>query len=569
MPWTIYRYILKELLKLMAISSLVLVTMISFAAAIKPMSEGLLGAGAMLKFVGYSAPTMLGFVLPFAGAFASTLVFIRMASDNEVLACSASGISYAKVLAPVAALGLVLTMSLFYLSNFVVPGFYRAAAETLESDMLSVLVTQLNQNRPFTEIDGYVIYADSAIQKPIPADTQEDIQKSAPPGTAATKYIRLEGVAVGELDENNVVRADSTAREANILLFQGPQGSFVTLKLIEAMRYQPDVGELEYSQSLPIGPIDIPSPFGDDPKFFSWPQLRTLYDEPDRFKDVREAKMELAKQVAVAELRTSIRQDMKDNNGQTGVVLSAYNQGYLIKSPSVRTIRGALVLKSAPGRPITIEYPVGTAQHPYDGPVQRRIEAVSGRIAIDAPSENQPGIEPTASIELSEVRLFKVPGTEPITEKLTHPLPPLAWQNPVIDPETENKPISDLLAAAGPHLTLSKNVEIAKAGLDRNLLKLNRKIIAQLHERAASAITCLILLVFGAVLAIHLKGQMPLVVFIWSFLLAIVSILVITMGQELAIAKPSTVVSGLAFLWSSNIGLALLTLVVYKKLARN
>ncbi len=569
MPWTIYRYILKELLKLMAISSLVLVTMISFAAAIKPMSDGLLGAGAMLKFVGYSAPTMLGFVLPFAGAFASTLVFIRMASDNEVLACSASGISYAKVLAPVAALGLVLTMGLFYLSNFVVPGFYRAAAETLESDMLSVLVTQLNQNRPFTEIEGYVIYADSAIQKPISPDQRKAIQKDAPADIIATKYIRLEGVAVGELDEQDIVRADSTAREANILLFQGPEGSFVTLKLIEAMRYQPDVGELEYSQSLPIGPIDIPSPFGDDPKFFSWPQLRKLYQEPDRFGDVHDAKMELARQVAVAELRTSIRKDMRANSGQTGVVLSGSRQGYRIMSPSVRTVRGAIVLKSMPDRPITIEYPVGTEQHPYDGPVLRRIEAVSGLISIESPDERQPGIEPTASIELGEVRVFRVPGAEPITEKLTDTLPPMVWQNPVIDPETASKPIDDLLTAAGQHLTLSKNVEAARLGLDRNIQKLGRKIIAQLHERAASAITCLILLVFGSVLAIHLKGQMPLVVFFWSFLLAVVSIIVINTGQTLAIAKQSTVVSGLAVLWAGNIGLALITFMVYKKLARN
>lgn len=171
MPWTIYRYILRELIKLMALSAVVMVTMISFAAAIKPMSEGLLGAGSMLKFVGYSSPTMLSFVLPFAGAFASTFIFIRMASDNEILACSASGMSYARILAPVAALGLCLTMGLFYLSNFVVPGFYRAAAETLESDLMTVLVNQLNQNRPFTEIDGYVLYADNATQMPAPKRT--------------------------------------------------------------------------------------------------------------------------------------------------------------------------------------------------------------------------------------------------------------------------------------------------------------------------------------------------------------------------------------------------------------
>jgi lipopolysaccharide export system permease protein len=558
MPWTIYRYILKELLKLMALASLVLVTMISFAAAIKPMSDGLLGAGAMLKFVGYSAPTMLGFVLPFAGAFASTLVFIRMAADNEVLACSASGISYAKVLAPVAALGLVLTMGLFYLSNFVVPSFYRAAAETLESDMMTVLVTQLNQNRPFTEIDGYVLYADSAVQLPVPPNTR-----------GATKYIKLTGVAVGELDEQDRVRADSTAKEANILLYQGPEGSFVTLKLLEAMRYQPDIGELEYSKSLPIGPIQMPSPFGDDPKFLSWPQLRKLYQDPDRFADVREAKIELAREVAVAELRTSIRKQMKIDRGQAGVVLSGYRQSYRITSPTVRTVRGVIILKSAPGKPITVQYPVNSVKHPYQGPVLRRIEAISGRIAIDPPNQGQPGIEPKASIELAEIRMFKMPGTEPITEKLTDTLPPMGWQTPVIDPQIKGKPIGELMAVASHHFTRSKNVDYARESLDKSIQKLNRKIISQLHERAASAITCLILLVFGSILAIHLKGQMPLVVFFWSFLLAVVSIIVIHTGQNLAVTQRASVVSGLAILWAGNIGLALITFMVYRQVARN
>ncbi len=568
MPWTIYRYILKELLKLMALSALVLVTLISFAAAIKPMSDGLLGAGAMLKFVGYSAPTMLGFVLPFAGAFASTLVFIRMAADNEVLACSASGISYAKVLAPVAALGLVLTMGLFYLSNFVVPGFYRAAAETLESDLMTVLVTQLNQNRPFTEIDGFVLYADSAVQLPVPS-WDPDAAKYIPLAGNATKYIKLTGAAVGELDAQGIVQTDSTAREANILLFQGDTGSFVTIKLLQAMRYEAETGDLFYNESLEIGPWPLSNPFGDSPKFQSWPQLRELYRNPEGFGDVHEAKVQLAREVAVAELRISIREQMKIDRGKVGVVLSGYRQGYRITSPSVRTLRGTLVLKSTPGQPIIIEYPVNSVKHPYDGPVQRRIEAMSGRITIKPPDQRQPGLKPSALIELTEVRIFKVPSTVPTTETLTHILTPMSWQTPVIDPDLKDKPISELMAAAEHHFARSKNVDDARDSLDTSILKLRRKIISQLHERAASAITCLILLVFGSILAIHLKGQMPLVVFFWSFLLAIVSIIIIHTGQNLAIAKQATVISGLAILWTGNIGLTLTTFIVYRRVARN
>lgn len=547
MPWTLYKYILRELIKLMAVSVAVLVAMISFAAAIKPMSDGLLSPAAMLKFVGYSAPTMLGFALPFAGAFASTLVFTRMAADNEVLACSASGLSYARILAPVAALGLVLTMGLFYLSNFVVPGFYRMASQTLETDMMSIMVTQLNQNRPFKEIPGYVLYADNAVQMP------------APPETGATRFIQLTGVAVGELDELDRVRADSTAKIANILLFQDDQGSRVTLKLLEAMRYRADVGELEYINSLPIGPETIPSLFDDDPKFRSWPELRQLDREPERYDEVREAKGELAREVAAAELRTSIREYLKANHGRDGVVLRGSLQDYLIHSPSVRTVDGALRLESRPGRPVTIQYPA-------EGPFQRRIEAESGSIEID-PGKRE--LQPSASIELRQVRIFRVPGTEPMTETPAYTQPGLGWPTPLIDEDIESQPLSALQSVAGIHYGKSRNVDIAGKELEKSILKLGRKIISQLHERAASALTCLMLLVFGAVLAMQLKGHMPLVVFFWSFMLAIVSIIIINTGQNLASSTKVTVSAGLTVLWAGNVGMALAIFIVYRRLARN
>ena len=94
MPWTLYWYILRDLLKLLALATAVLVLVISAAVAIKPLSDGLLGPVALVKFILYTMPTTLQFALPFGAAFASTIVFNRMAADNEIVACSASGMSY-------------------------------------------------------------------------------------------------------------------------------------------------------------------------------------------------------------------------------------------------------------------------------------------------------------------------------------------------------------------------------------------------------------------------------------------------------------------------------------------
>mgnify|MGYP002626823928 CR=1 FL=1 len=90
MPFTLYRYMLWELLRLMAIATVVLIQVMSIAASIKPLSEGIFDGPTYIRFVFYMMPSMLEFALPFAGAFAATLLYCRMTNDNEILACTAS-----------------------------------------------------------------------------------------------------------------------------------------------------------------------------------------------------------------------------------------------------------------------------------------------------------------------------------------------------------------------------------------------------------------------------------------------------------------------------------------------
>ena len=59
MPLTLYWYILRDLLKLLITSTLVLVIVMSFGFAIKPISDGLLGPWQLVKVIGYTMPGML------------------------------------------------------------------------------------------------------------------------------------------------------------------------------------------------------------------------------------------------------------------------------------------------------------------------------------------------------------------------------------------------------------------------------------------------------------------------------------------------------------------------------
>ncbi|QYU70390.1 hypothetical protein J4558_09855 [Leptolyngbya sp. 15MV] len=59
LPWTIWRYLLAELWRLLLLSTAILVLVISFAATAKPLMDGKLSAWTALKFMLYAVPPML------------------------------------------------------------------------------------------------------------------------------------------------------------------------------------------------------------------------------------------------------------------------------------------------------------------------------------------------------------------------------------------------------------------------------------------------------------------------------------------------------------------------------
>lgn len=557
MPWTLYRYILRELLKLLVLTTVVLVTVISFAAAIKPMSEGLLGPAALAKFVGYSAPTMLAFALPFAGAFAATLVFLRMASDNEIVACSASGLSYFSILLPVIGLGLALTMGMFYLSNFVIPTFYRAAAQTVETDLMTVLVSELNQNRPFTRLEDTVLYADTAVQRDPPVLEDAPLQPS--------KLIELTGVAVGQLDEQGRLRSDTTAQRANVLLFYGETQSWVTIRLRNVMYYDPAEGGLGFTELLDLPPVRLPSPFQDSPKFMSWPQLRELRNHPDRYHEVRIYKRELAQALAAERLRQELRGTlMHSERRQVTLAGARPNDRYTISAPVARVVDGTFALEGRDEEPVMIAYRSPNLP-------DRRYEAASASLQV-VPGEAE--IEPSVRVALHQVRVYDARLPAQFSERPELELPRMVWPRTLLPEDYEALSTNEVFVLADQALAAASNGRrapaLARAArlLSDQITDLARKVFAQLHERAASAVACLLLLVLGAVLSLHLKGQMPLVVYFWSFLMAILTIILIHTGENMAGGSRFPMFMGLGVLWSGNVGLAVVAGWVYCRMAR-
>jgi len=603
LPRTLYLYILRELLKVMVLTTAVLVTVMSFGAAIKPLSDGLLEPLTLVKFVLFTMPTVLGFALPFAGAFSATVVYSRLASDNEILACCAGGLSYRRVLMPVAGLGAILMVAMLLLSNTVVPGFWKAAKKTVEGDVLALLVGQLNQDKPYSFGDeGLVLYAQSAAIGEKPASDQLG-------GLIPEQRIDLFGVVFGRMgNATGQVESDTTARRATAILARDPisQRAYVLLTLIEPVHFnaQADQVRVEYFQAEHVSPppIYLANPVDDEAVFFSLPQLAQLRRNPESYDLVKIAMGDLRSAIGRQQLRLDITRQITQNQaGQDYITLQGgleYTY-YRISAPIIREEQGRLILEAAQDEFITVEVYDNAA---LSGGWRSGFEAAQGQIRIA--TDELSGF-PEALLSLQGVGFYsdEAAWKQREVRRFFDTLPPefflRRWLS--LSEERPNNKTNHTFGAMGqvdagdntglesmtpdelgqiaklPEFHASVEVREARQLLAYQIMLLTLNISGQIQSRMATAVACPLLLLLGGVLSIRLKGRSTLVVFFWSFLLALTTLLMIYTGLNLSNDLTAEHLNGatnyshfvgLAILWGGNLSVLILIGRIYCKIAR-
>ncbi|MDY7109174.1 MAG: LptF/LptG family permease, partial [Planctomycetota bacterium] len=215
MPRLLYRYMLWDLIRVALLTTAVLVTVIAFGAAIKPLAkEALLTAGQTAKYIILAIVPMLQFALPFAAGFAGTMSLHRMVEDNEIVAASVSGISYRRLLLPVLALGLALMLVMILLTQWVIPRFWGLLERAVAQDVTRLFQASIERGEPF-QLGDLQIWADRLIVDPEPEDTEAD-----------TRLI-LFRVAAAVLDDDGRVDEDVTANQAVVDIYRRPGATYV------------------------------------------------------------------------------------------------------------------------------------------------------------------------------------------------------------------------------------------------------------------------------------------------------------------------------------------------------
>lgn len=568
-PILIWRFITADVWRLLLLTAAVLVTVLSFAGAVRLLAEGRLGPLETLRLMLLFMPPMLQYALPFAAGFGATLAYHRWCSDNEVTACFAAGVGHRSLLMPVAISGVVLGAVIFGLQNEIIPRFLRSIEQLITRDAARYIIGSI-ERKDAVKLGNTHIYADLVRRVPRTGTAGKD--------ESAYEQLYMKRLMVVTLDKAGQIEMEISAEEADVWLVRetvvpsvGTDGSIggdtITRVIIKPRGVRArTIGKQGSDVEYTLMSYVIPNAFNDDPKFLTWNELEELKVSPDRINFIESRRRVLAANLIErrttsaidAALRSTGEVNLLDRDGQPmtlrgGSIAWDLNGKHWAISPSagpastvelVRTLEsGRMVVQSAESAWLR------TAVTPTspDEPVSLVIQLTGVRTGAGERS-------PSASLGTGgSLRSFTLDGVS------------LAQSQA---PALRDQPSAELLALASEHLAPLKDgddfVEKPAKDLRRRLLDLRREIQSKQHERLASSAACCVMIITGAVMALRLRSRLPLTVYLWAFFPALFAVITISAGQQTTHHNGPW---GLLVLWGGVASLVVYTVMQYRKVA--
>lgn len=547
-PVTLWRHITTDLLKLLLLTTVVLVCVISFAITIKPLADGELSPLDAISFMLFACVPMLAYALPFAAGFAATLVFHRMSQDNELLASHAGGVSHRRILAPALFTGVLLAVVVGLMSDQVIPRFLRNMERLITEDVARLMISRLGQGET-VEFGGNMIYADSA--------QSLDPMELNPPLPDAENVIVLRRAAFANLDRENRMEGGGTAERAYIVVYRDGEidrgaGSVVTL-VAENASVWGDYGSGEsgkHQQSFAV-----PGAFRDDPKFWSFGELRDLKKNPKSIAQVGHWHKRLAFRASAVAMLEDVNRNLRAS-GEAQLPMSS-GDTLVIRAGGLGPIDWLT-------RPIfgVGDQPVVVERVSRAGSVTR-YTAETATIETDRVDELAAQFV-TARINLEEVTTSTGSG-EAVQGKRKSQTITGALANEDLVIGYSEMSLDELLAETNYGAEgIPRAVSDAQWNGKSREQTLQREIVSKTHQRVAMSAACLVMVLVGATVAMKLREALPLTVYLWAFFPALGCVLVISTGEQLA--QQSGFI-GLAIMWGSVLGLLGYAIATYKQVA--
>lgn len=561
MPWTLWRYTLVELLRTVFMATAVLVSVIAFAAAIKPLAEGALSPLGAVKFMALAVPPMLAYALPFSAGFGAALVYHRMAQDNEVIASHSGGISHRALLVPAAVCALFLGGSLSALNEWVIPRFLHSMERMITLDVAQMMIRQIGRGQS-AELGEVMIHADRIDEVPAPADSW-----------ASEMFVMYEVAAV-ELGEDRTVQSDVTVNKAWLGIGSDPAnpGKTAAKILLEDGVGSPASGGLRQIDTLRLRTITIPDAFEEDPKYLTFTELRALAKNPDEIGFIDQRRQRLAE--AIAEVRVEDRLTREvESAGRLTLIAEGDRRYEITATELLRGLGGSWRVESGNDEVRVRRYePDESGQMVPTTDYAREvwIRLVPRESVTDDSLWNQSGPEERRlrfALQLIDVRTERPGGA--VAERTRRDFRGLRLMSDPLEALTERSS-AELLEEVGAMTDAgeaTQRIDTIAEETEWLTSKLLREIASKQQERLAMSCAAGTMLMLGTITALRHRDSLPLVVYLWSFFPALAMVLLISSGQQYAHSE--SVPAGVAVLWSGVAGGLALSIVEFTKLARH
>lgn len=528
----LHRYIFRELFKVFLLALVGLTLILSLGGILRPVQEYGVGPRQVLSLMSYFLPITLTFVLPMAALFASALVYGRFASDNELDACRASGVSMMTLVYPGLTLAIVVAIANLILSFHMLPYFVHLAEKSLQGDAKQILFRNL-QRRGHYKIDTdepWLIYADEVHMD---SDT-------------------LIGVVVAGV-KDGVIDTIRTAERATVKFY--PRDTFNEVQISAIKMVQIGAGDAgAFSAEQGVINTEFGSLLADSINFKKINEMKKIRADLMLFRPVEKLAQDTYAQFTTELLAQEMKAKIAEGPNSyyrlySGEKLIDFHADTIVPHDEEVRLEGHVVViesaADASGSSITLE--------PTKGSLHIEGDKLAPTLTMDLRNVSDKGSDELMMrhtvrglIRPNRTDIRKIFATEDVLDSLS-----LASGSGILK--------------EGPSQELSKRIE----GLENKKQKTILQIRAEIHTRLVFGIGCVPMILIGIGLGIIKKGGHLLTAFGVSCIPAAVLIVCIIGGRQVMQNTDVTIVSGVALVWSGLVFLLILAGEIYHRLMKN
>ncbi len=522
----LHRYVFRELLRIFILTTIALTLILSLGSILRPIQKYGVGPEQIVRLLFYFLPVTLTFVLPMAALFAATLCYGRLAGDNEIDACKASGVSPLTLVYPGFILAILVAMANLALSFYVMPNYVHKAERAIKADARQILFRNL-QRRGHYSLPGlrFSVYADNA-----------NLETNILSGVVA---VQARGSTISEIftteDARVSFKEDGHQTRVRIDAYNLRQVGRPNTPRITAER-----PSLEY----PFGSL-----LADKVSFKRVHELKRIQADPLSFRPIAD-QVDVVRQQLVLEL---MLQDIND-------VIRAGQEYPLLGEPNaVRVRMGRAILGNdridLKGGLAVLEYKTDTGQK------IRNLECDEGILYLDA--RQSPPTLTLALVNASRSDRIGITMRHQIRDlKLPASLVPYyggnqlqALMSDTVSSSLRKGPSEDLTARLGT--------------LDERYRTTMKDIQSEVHTRLVFGLGCIPMILIGIGLGIVKRGGHMLSAFGASCIPALVLVIGIVSGKQLNENLHNEGMAGIVLIWMGLVALCLIFVHVYRKLIRH